>query len=58
MRALLGLVEARSDQFTMRDVVKGYAVALVSLLAGASFVHRIYKPDLTLPVEKEDRKQG
>jgi hypothetical protein len=30
----------------MADILKAYAVALASLLAGAAFVHSIYKPDL------------
>lgn len=30
----------------MPDILKAYAVALVSLLAGAAFVHNLYKPDL------------
>lgn len=27
-------------------MIKAYAVALASLLAGATFVHNVYKPDL------------
>ena len=29
--------------------LKGYAVAIVSLLSGAAVVHNIYKPDLVRP---------
>ncbi|KAK9820436.1 hypothetical protein WJX72_010343 [[Myrmecia] bisecta] len=32
--------------------LKAYAVAIGSLLAGATFVHNIYKPDLTLPLSE------
>jgi hypothetical protein len=28
------------------DVIKGYAVSIVSLFLGASVVHNIFKPDL------------
>jgi hypothetical protein len=30
----------------MADILKAYTVAIFSLLAGAAFVHNIYKPDL------------
>ncbi|CAI5982734.1 unnamed protein product [Closterium sp. NIES-65] len=30
-------------------MIRSYAVAIASLLAGASVVHNIYKPDLTIP---------
>jgi hypothetical protein len=30
----------------MADLVKAYAVALLSMLAGAAVVHNIFKPDL------------
>ncbi|KAJ4772814.1 transmembrane protein [Rhynchospora pubera] len=34
-------------------------VVVASLLAGASIVHNIYKPDLTLPpVESEEKDSG
>ena len=33
------------------DIVKGYAVSIVSLFLGAAVVHNLYKPDLTLPIE-------
>jgi hypothetical protein len=33
------------------EMLKVYAVALASLMAGAAVVHTIMKPDLTLPVE-------
>lgn len=33
------------------SVLKGYFVALGSLLAGASLVHSIFKPDLHIPIE-------
>lgn len=33
------------------EMLKVYSVALLSLIAGAAFVHNIYKPDLSLPVE-------
>lgn len=41
----------------MADLLKAYAVALASLLAGAAFVHSIYKPDLvrTNDVTSPDR---
>ena len=29
-----------------------YSVALLSLLAGATVVHQLFKPDLTLPVAR------
>ena len=32
------------------DIVKGYAVSIVSLFIGAATVHNIYQPDLSLPV--------
>jgi hypothetical protein len=33
------------------SVLKGYFVALGSLLAGASVVHSIFKPDLHIPID-------
>lgn len=30
-------------------MLRSYAVAIASMLAGASVVHAIYKPDLTIP---------
>jgi hypothetical protein len=36
------------------SVVKGYVVAISSLLAGASVVHWIYKPDLTIPAPSKN----
>lgn len=35
------------------DVIKGYAVSILSLFAGAAVVHEIYKPDLSLPLNQE-----
>jgi len=32
------------------SLVKGYSVAIISLLSGAAVVHQIYKPDLRIPV--------
>ena len=42
------------------DLVKGYAVSILSLFAGAAVVHEIYKPDLTLPLnqQKDSPKKG
>lgn len=34
------------------EMIKVYATTLLSLLAGAACVHNLFKPDLTLPVEK------
>ncbi|KAJ0102973.1 hypothetical protein Patl1_06383 [Pistacia atlantica] len=37
------------------SLARSCVVVIVSLLAGASVVHNIYKPDLTLPpLEKDD----
>jgi len=33
---------------------RAYVVSLASLLAGASVVHAIFKPDLTIPVVADD----
>lgn len=30
--------------------LKAYAVAMASLLAGATVVHHVFKPDLTIPL--------
>lgn len=35
------------------SVLKGYFVALGSLLVGASVVHRIYNPDLHIPIHED-----
>lgn len=32
--------------------MRGYIVAIASLLAGASAVHMIYKPDLRIPTNE------
>lgn len=38
--------------------LRAYGVALASMLAGASVVHNIYKPDLTIPgYEAEPQRQ-
>jgi hypothetical protein len=34
---------------------RAYAVAFASLLAGASVVHWLYRPDLTIPVASAKR---
>ncbi|GJP65090.1 hypothetical protein CLOP_g21996 [Closterium sp. NIES-67] len=44
-------------------MIRSYAVAIASLLAGASVVHSIYKPDLTIPGvdsgrDREERETG
>jgi len=33
---------------------RAYVVSLASLLAGASVVHAIFKPDLTIPVAADE----
>lgn len=40
------------------SVLKGYFVALGSLLAGASVVHSIFKPDLHIPIEASTSHAG
>jgi hypothetical protein len=38
--------------------LKAFGVALVSALAGASVVHNLYKPDLTIPgYENEEEEE-
>lgn len=39
------------------SLLKANLVALASLLAGASVVHYIYKPDLTIPIDEETYRQ-
>lgn len=38
--------------------LKSYAVAIGSLLAGAAFVHHLYKPSLEIPIAKEPTAAG
>lgn len=36
----------------MSFYLKSYTIAFFSMLAGASVVHYLHKPDLTLPIQK------
>lgn len=38
-------------------MLRAYAVAIASALAGASAAHHIIKPDLTLPEIEEDHQE-
>jgi hypothetical protein len=37
--------------------LRAYGVAFASLLAGASLVHNVYKPDLTIPGYEVEKKK-
>lgn len=39
-------------------MLRSYVVALASMLAGASVVHNIYKPDLTIPGYEPSEDEG
>ena len=40
------------------DYLRANLVALAGLLTGASIVHNLYAPDLTIPLDTEDAPKG